>query len=323
MYSALELDGSVRVCEFGPSSAIRRADAWHWHWPEGQFNTSKKAWAYLKLFYLRFMMWVASLRHIPIVWTAHNARSHGGLYPEVEALFWRDFTSKVSGVHYLGNASRETVISAHPGLESVRSITTMHGEYPHPARPSRAEARCQLRLPQDKTVLAFVGRVSEYKGVIELIETFRAADLVDTHLLVAGDPDSYMRSWLAQHTPSTRETYLLTQLDDWTYECALACANLLILPYRRITNSGSVLHAISARRPVLVPDLPPMREIQDHVGDWVLTYQALSPKSLGEAIVKIEAMSPSASPDMSAFRWSEIASAVRALLSEAKGGRDD
>jgi hypothetical protein len=49
-----------------------------------------------------------------------------------------------------------------------------------------------------------------------------------------------------------------------------AAADLVVLPYRQILNSGAVVLAMTLGRPVLVPDLGSMRELQETFGAaWV------------------------------------------------------
>ncbi len=53
----------------------------------------------------------------------------------------------------------------------------------------------------------------------------------------------------------------------------LRAADVVVLPYRAIQNSGSAVLALSADRPVVVPALGAMRELQASVGaDWVRCY---------------------------------------------------
>ena len=59
-----------------------------------------------------------------------------------------------------------------------------------------------------------------------------------------------------------------------------------MLPYRQVTNSGSAVLALSARRPILGPRMGSLPEVQQLVGeDWVRLYEgSLSHTHLAEAI---------------------------------------
>jgi hypothetical protein len=52
-----------------------------------------------------------------------------------------------------------------------------------------------------------------------------------------------------------------------------AAADVVILPYKEILNSGSAMLSLSLDRPVYVPALGSMPELRDSVGDlWLRTY---------------------------------------------------
>jgi beta-1,4-mannosyltransferase len=52
-----------------------------------------------------------------------------------------------------------------------------------------------------------------------------------------------------------------------------SAADLVVLPYREVLNSGSALLALSCSRPILVPELGAMSELQADYGDaWVQTF---------------------------------------------------
>jgi beta-1,4-mannosyltransferase len=81
-----------------------------------------------------------------------------------------------------------------------------------------------------------------------------------------------------------------------------------VLPFTDITNSASALLALSFDRPVLVPSLGAMGELQALVGpDWVRTYCGdLTPAVLSDAITWAGPRA-GAMPDLDALDWSAIA----------------
>jgi beta-1,4-mannosyltransferase len=53
----------------------------------------------------------------------------------------------------------------------------------------------------------------------------------------------------------------------------MQAADLVVLPYRSIFNSGSALLALSFNKPVLLPDLGAMGELKNDFGNsWVQTF---------------------------------------------------
>ncbi len=60
-------------------------------------------------------------------------------------------------------------------------------------------------------------------------------------------------------------------------------ADLVVLPYRRMLNSGAALAALSFQRPIMGPAAGAMKEVRDRIGsDFVRTYEG----SFGEATLE-------------------------------------
>ena len=90
-------------------------------------------------------------------------------------------------------------------------------------------------------------------------------------------------------------------------------AELVVLPYREMHNSGAALLALSLATPVLVPDNPVTRALAREVGEeWVRTYRGeVTAEALVEALCHVRQIPPGCRPDLSARDW---ATAVRSHL---------
>ena len=101
----------------------------------------------------------------------------------------------------------------------------------------------------------------------------------------------------------------LGHVPDDQVQVYLRAADLVALPFRDITNSGSALLALGFDRPVLVPDRGAMGELQALAGsEWVRTYEGeLTPALLAHALEWARAGRPQASPPLEALDWSRIA----------------
>jgi glycosyltransferase involved in cell wall biosynthesis len=110
----------------------------------------------------------------------------------------------------------------------------------------------------------------------------------------------------------------LEHVPDDDIQRYLRAADLVVLPFRDITNSGSALLALSFDRPVLVPALGAMGELQALAGaDWVRTYdEDLTPDLLARALDWAVRRPPGA-PRLDALEWPEIA---RQTLSVYRAG---
>jgi glycosyltransferase involved in cell wall biosynthesis len=124
-------------------------------------------------------------------------------------------------------------------------------------------------------MMLFFGGIRPYKNIPRLIESFRAFPGEDAILYIAG------------RSPSAKVTQQLQVLADQDHRVRLnlnfvsrdevqvyfRAADVVVLPYREILNSGSAILALSFNRPVLVPRRGAMSELAKFVGDeWVQTY---------------------------------------------------
>src|ERR1044071_9236371 len=88
----------------------------------------------------------------------------------------------------------------------------------------------------------------------------------------------------------------------------MGAADLVVLPFHSILNSGSVLLALSHDRAVLAPRMGALPEIQAHVGaHWLRLYDGdISTAVLGAAISE-PVPHEDERPDLAAFEWQPIA----------------
>jgi hypothetical protein len=102
-----------------------------------------------------------------------------------------------------------------------------------------------------------------------------------------------------------------------------AACDLVVLPYRRILNSGAARLAMTLGRPVLLPDLGLMRAQQQRFGaEWVRLYDGeLTSAHISEAIAWARPMRRPAAPDTTGLDWRgrgrEAAEIYRRVMDEA------
>jgi len=240
---------------------------------------------------LRFLLVIARARGIKIVWTAHNLRSHEGLYPRVEARLWRTLLGRVDAVIALTEAGRDLTLQQFPCLRARPTFVIPHGSYrtAYPAGLTRDTARQGLGLPAGAQVIVSLGQLRPYKNLPHLVYIFRRLPARDVFLVIAGAPsDSALIDELQAAAGSDPRVHLhLHFIPAALLQRYLCAADLIVLPYREILNSGSAILALSFERPVLVPALGALPELQGQMGAaWVRTYEGeLRPEMLTEALI--------------------------------------
>lgn len=267
-------------------------DVFHVHWPEFLLREQGRSRI---LGYLLFAALVARLwlGRRPVVRTLHNLEPHesaGAVERYLLQLLDRRTTTWIR-------------INTITPRRAPRTLTILHGHY--------RDWFSALPVPTAVSGrLLYFGLIRPYKGVESLLEAFMA---IDTHtdegasLRVVGNPSSaVLRHQIeAAVTRDARVGARLEYVDDATLAEEIGHAQLVVLPFRQMHNSGSVLLALSLDRPVLVPRNDANQALADEVGaGWVYMYDgALSAATLRTALRQVRSDTRTSSPDLSAREW--------------------
>lgn len=230
----------------------------HWVWPfTVGFPRSKR----LRYWHLRLVLAAARRLGYTVVWTAHNVLPHDPHFHDDEA-----------ACRALARSADLVIAHSHGALEQLsaigartrRSAVIEHGSYigVYPERVSRTEARTQLGLEPDDVVYLFFGLIRTYKGIDELVEAYRLARTPKTKLLIAGScAEPRLRRLLKEEADAGRVVWhdgFVTHDDVQSY---FAAADVAVLPYRRISTSGSALLALSFGTPLVTTPSPALESV--------------------------------------------------------------
>ncbi|GAA4721704.1 hypothetical protein APR04_001473 [Promicromonospora umidemergens] len=309
--AALRRTPGVEVVTFSYRSALLgRYSVVHLHWPEtilgqgGRRLTGRVArWVLAALLLLRL-----TLTRTPVVRTVHNVELPADAGP-LQRLLLRWF-DRLTTHRILLNDRTE---SAGP------ATTIPHGHY--------RDWYTGPRSPVVPGRLQYVGLVRRYKGVEGLVEAFRSVPDDSLTLGIAGAASSARLAatitTLADGDP--RVTLHLGFLSDDALVATVTAAELVVLPYRFMHNSGAVLAALSLDRPVLVPETRVNADLAAEVGPgWVHTFAGdLTSADLEGALAAVR-RPRAAAPGLDARDWAGAGHAhlavYRLALSRAGSG---
>ena len=266
-----------------------------------------------------FRIWLASVRLLGmrLAWTAHNVLPHSQVFADDVAA--RRSLVEHADVVFIHSVSALTELSAL-GAEPRRSVAIRHP-------PLGPDWEVPLRVPTSKEgprEFLFFGNVAEYKGVEELLEAYSGLPpQIRARLTIAGqcaDPKLRMR------LTATRNLRLrLERIPEDEVAALLAGADVVVLPFRRVTTSGSAMLALAHGKPLIVPELPGLSELPTEA---VTRYDG-SVGGLTAAIVELASADPSRLAAMSAAAldwsgqasWKDVASATLAAMETVVNGR--
>jgi len=159
----------------------------------------------------------------------------------------------------------------------AKIATIPHGNYLHSIAevPTREDARTRIGLPDAAQVLLFFGQIKEVKGLDVLLQAMPrlVEEFPDTVLLIAGKvwKDDFWRYQKQIDTLGIADNCVLRIhfIPDTEVAHYYGAADVVVLPYRRIYQSGVLLMAMSYGKPVVVSDIEGMTEV---VADGVNGY---------------------------------------------------
>jgi beta-1,4-mannosyltransferase len=312
--------GSRRILPV--TGALRRhgkPDVIHVHWTEPYIAGGGKV-SRVKAQRTLVELRLAKRAGIGLVWTAHDLFRHDRQEDPAELAFMRSLFELTDAVIVHCRAAADGLLEALGADAKGRGkiVVIPHGHYrgAYPDTVTSAEARVQLGLEPQATVIAFVGWVRSYKGVFELMEAFgRLAD-PDARLVIAGRAvdSAYGARVTAAAKGDARIRLKLGFVPDDELQVYLRAADVVATPFLEIFTSGSVLLAMSFDRAVIAPRRGCVVDTLDEEGG--VLYESDDPQGLEGALrvamnADLGAMGRHNGERLDRFDWSRVAEATR------------
>jgi glycosyltransferase involved in cell wall biosynthesis len=168
------------------------------------------------------------------------------------------------------------------GVESERLHVLPHGALVHLADTPPAP----LSLQSDKPVVLFFGLLRPYKGIDVLLEAWRGIE--DAELWIVGMPRMNISSLLAElrSLPRPPTVRLVPRfVSDAELAGYFTRADLVVLPYRQIEQSGVLFTALAFGKPLLLSDVGGFAELA--LSGAVRVVAPGDPRALHEALAEL------------------------------------
>ena len=233
---------------------------------------------------------VASERGIPYVVTYHcDVELPSAFGSVVESIYRRSL-----GADTLRNAN-QVIVTTRTYAATSRAIWRYNPSVIPNAVDHRrfrpdvdgSAVRSKLRIPPEVPIVLLVGRIVPHKGVEHLVEAARYVP--DARFLVAGGGSSLdaMKRLALSMGVEDRVRFLGRISDDRLPEVYAACDVFVLPSVSRLEAFGIVaLEAMSTGKPVIVADIPGVREIIEDGRDGLLA-DPVNPRDLAEKIRRL------------------------------------
>jgi glycosyltransferase involved in cell wall biosynthesis len=241
-------------------------------------------------------LWSARALGYRIVWTAHDLLPHDQVFFD-DRRARQYLISRADAVIALSRASASKL--AELGATEVPVIPFGPYAEPYPTRLGRKAARDELGLVAEDVAVLLIGKIESYKGADLLLEA--AAGLPPSSpvkVIVAGAcSDAAYRATLAElaRRAGSRAIVRLDRIPDEEMAGYLEAADFAAFPFRAVTNSSSILLALSFGLPVLIPNLMSLSDVPDEAA---LRYDAFE-GGLVEALERAARLTGRVRRDMS------------------------
>ncbi|MBR0037200.1 MAG: glycosyltransferase family 4 protein [Bacteroidales bacterium] len=272
--------------------------------------------------------WLLQRRGIRIVHTAHNLLPH--VRYRGDAWQYRKYYQLSDALIVHNECTRDEMMATmHIDAQKIHVIRHGMLESLIPEAevlPRGKQLRKDFGIGENVILFCSLGVQKPYKGTQEVVEAWgQHPELHDNpacHLLIAGRNHGLDYTSLASCKNVTILDEMLTDLD---FEAWLSQTQVLLLPYRRISQSGLIFSAVHRRTPVLVTSVGGLSEILQ-IGRIGWNIGRLEDNRLGQEMVRLVSH-PEEIAQMqqreaefqkieSAFSWTHIGEETSALYSE-------
>ncbi|HEY4427194.1 MAG TPA: glycosyltransferase family 4 protein [Solirubrobacteraceae bacterium] len=137
------------------------------------------------------------------------------------------------------------------GLDPQRVHVIPHGVFEHLARAGDADAAAAPLFQADRPMVLCFGLMRPYKGIDLLLEAWRGID--DAELWIVGMPRMDIAPLLAAAPAGVR--FVPRFVGDLELAPYFRRADLVVLPYREIDQSGVLFTALAFAKPMLLSDV--------------------------------------------------------------------
>lgn len=233
----------------------------HLHWLHNFFDIDDVSVLENTLSTLRY----AKKEGFEIIYTAHNIVSHDSEYPTEEKICRAQILDLVDHALVHGDAAKE-LLEREFSFDNKKTHLVPHGTYGdfYGALPAKKQARNTFGIPNSATVFLFFGNIKGYKGIFNLLSSFRdiRKERSDVYLIIAGRIlDSDLMPKLANVTSDDHIIFRPGFIQNHEVAQYFSCADLCVLPYEAVLTSGAAMLSLSLKCPILAPSIGVLPEI--------------------------------------------------------------
>lgn len=206
-------------------------------------------------------------RDINLVWTVHNLYPHDAKFIDLELEVQQRIADLANVVHIMSRSTQDAMTGI-VDLDEEKLLFAPHPNYKgaYQDHTTREEARSILGLGSDEVVFLMFGAIKPYKGLSRLLDALDLAVRRNPgrriRLLVAGGPDTSTEAeeFVARCLVHPNVLIERNRIPADRAQYFLRAADIGLVNYERILNSGAARLYQTFGLPVVAADTLPLRE---------------------------------------------------------------
>lgn len=234
-----------------------RPDYVHFDWIDRYFIRKYPLLTYVSAPLFLLEIWfVRTFTPCQLVRTIHNIQSHDARYPALERYANRQLARRCRWVRVFSQSSVQRAkeyLRIPPEKIRVLPRGSYVGYYPDDV--NERQAREFLHVAPADFVVLYLGLVRPYKGIEQLIDAFKQFAQPHWRLVIAGRPHNPVYadelSQLGGNDERIRTVWQFVADDEVQY--FFGAADVVVYPFKKIENSGSLILAMGFRKAIIAP----------------------------------------------------------------------
>ena len=252
-----------------------RPDIIHLHWQHPFLLDNTRFRTIVKSLLFIIQLFIIKILGVKLVWTVHNLKNHENKHEELELFFSRIIARHADAIITFCEAAKLDIQKVFKVKKSDKIYVIQHGSYRNAYKNtvSREEARSRLHLSSTDLTFLYLGMIRPYKGVLELIETFQKLDKNHSKLIIAGKLQSQQLVNLLEKKAGGNSSIrlILKFIPDDEIQIYMNAADIVVLPYRDVLNSGTVILGMSFGKAIIAPRIGCIPDTLDDIGSFLYT----------------------------------------------------
>lgn len=262
-----------------------KPDIIHFHTLYPFFLSSNRFTFLCKFFTFFSQVVILKLMGVKMIWTVHDLKNHENIQVQSERIFNIFFARFADAIITHCEIAKREAVKSFRFKNDFKVLVIPHANYIgcYENTINRLEAQTKLGIKDPKLILLFLGLIRSYKGVPELIDAFKQLESEDVYLVIAGKAPNELAEQIRQTIIDHDNIKFIPGFvaEDKIQVYMNAC-DVVVLPYRDILTSGSLILAMSFGRACIAPRKGCIKEVLDDGGGFL--YEPDDEEGLSKAI---------------------------------------